>query len=105
MDATISGITAADRMELKQLEGHGAKFTEDNTLDHAEGDMGIFTIGVPVTIAVIKLVEKWLETRTPLTEISITTTSGGSASVKTKGHKMDPTDLGMAVAVLKSTVE
>lgn len=92
-------------MELEpKLKDYGVEFTEDDTLDHAEGDMGIFTIGVPVTIAVVKLVETWIKSRTPLTEITVTAETG-SATVKTKGHNMDPADVDRFLGVLKSAAE
>lgn len=73
MQVTISGLSAKDRGQLERagVEDLGATITEDDSLDHGQGDMGIFTIIVPVTVALTSVLKKWIESRTPTTKIVV----------------------------------
>lgn len=87
MDVTIRGITEMDRMELEQeLEAHGAKFNDDDSSQHGQGDMGIFTIVVPLTVAVAQVLNTWIKQRTPITTVEVLVTEGSTTTkVATQG--------------------
>jgi hypothetical protein len=72
MNVTIGGITALDRVELgPRLADHDIEFVEDETAQHGQGDMGVFTIGVPLTIAVAGVIRTWIKERAPLTKVKL----------------------------------
>ena len=92
-DVKIDGITAADRMELEgKLEG--VQFSQSADHDHGSGDMGIFTIIVPLAIAlapsVRDVLKEWLRQRNPETEVEVRVDKDGTTrKIKTKGGKND----------------
>lgn len=105
MDVTIEGLTAMDRMQLEpkltelepELEGRRGEFTEDDTREHGHGDMGIFTLGIPVTLGVVRVLETWIKTRNPVTVVKVTSKEGEFALVTRK----DPAELEKFLAVIR----
>jgi hypothetical protein len=72
MSLTISGMTSLDRSELEaELEPYGAVFTEDEDTQQGAGDMGLFTLGVPLTIAATKIIKAWLKSRESKTVLKV----------------------------------
>lgn len=91
MDVTVGGITAMDRMELERaLDGHHVEFKEDDTAQHGQGDMGIFTIVVPLTAAVVQVLNAWIKHRTPITTVEITEKGGRKRKITAKGAESIP---------------
>ncbi len=102
MSVTVGGITALDRMELThelKAEGVVVEFKEDETAEHGQGDMGIFTIGVPLTYAVARVLQAWIKHRTPVTKIKVKNESGSMTFEKT-GKDMTPEDVAKFKAAL-----
>jgi len=98
MNVTVGGITALDRMELTRelkAEGVEVEFKEDKTAGHGQGDMGILTIGVPLTYAVAKVLTAWIKHRTPATEVTV-----GNTTIRKTGKDMTPEDLAKFKAAL-----
>lgn len=95
-EVTISGIADADRMELEAaLEPYGVEFKQEDADAHGYGDMGIFTIGVPLAIAlapsVAKVLKAWIKQRTPITTVKVTVNKNGTTTeVTTKGGAKQP---------------
>jgi hypothetical protein len=72
MDIVISGLTATDRAQLeRQAREKGVEIREDNALSEGHGDMGIFTIIVPVAVALAPVLKQWIKSRTPFTTITV----------------------------------
>jgi hypothetical protein len=103
MDVTITGVNPTDMMELrKNREFKGIEFTEDDS--NGQGDMGIFTVGVPVTLAVIKVLKTWIKERAPSTIVEISD-ANGKVVYKTKGQKADPDELGRILEKMRPESE
>ena len=103
MNVTIGGITALDRMELTRelkAEGVEVEFREDETAEHGQGDMGIFTIGVPLTYAVAKVLTAWIKNRAPATEVEV-----GKIKIRKTGKDMTPEEVAKFMAMLGEPTE
>jgi hypothetical protein len=93
---TIEDLTATDKMQLEgALEPYGVEFQEVDSADHGYGDMGIFTIVVPLAIAlgppVAKVLKEWIKQRTPITTVKVTVKNGTKTTeVTTKGGAKQP---------------
>jgi hypothetical protein len=106
VNLTIDGITAMDLMELRpEFDAKGVRFSEAESHHRGHSDMGVFTIGVPITIAVVRLLEKWIASRTPVTEISYTPQAGSTITMKTSGHEMDPEDLERFLTTMRNAMQ
>ena len=98
MNVTVGGITPLDRMELTRelkAEKIDVEFKEDETTGHGQGDMGILTIGVPLTYAVAKVLTAWIKHRTPQTEVRV-----GDTTIRRTGKDMTPEDVAKFKAAL-----
>jgi hypothetical protein len=98
MNVTVGGITALDRVKLTpelKAEGVEVEFKEDETAEHGQGDMGIFTIGVPLTYAVAKVLTAWIKSRTPQTKVKV-----GNITIEKTGKDMTPEDVAKFKAAL-----
>jgi hypothetical protein len=100
MDITITGINATDRMELRrEPEFKGTSFTEDDR--HGNADMGVFSVGVPVTLALISVLKTWIKKRDPSTKVVFSDTND-QIIYETKGKKADPDELGRILEQMRS---
>lgn len=98
MDVTVGGITPLDRVELTQAlkaEGVEVEFKEDVTAGPGQGDMGLFTIGVPLTYAVAKVLTAWIKHRAPSTVIKV-----GDITIQRTGKDITPEDIAKFKAAL-----
>ena len=103
MNVTVGGITALDRVKLTpelKAEGVEVEFKEDETAEHGQGDMGIFTIGVPLTYAVAKVLTAWIKNRAPATEVEV-----GKIKIRKTGKDMTPEEVAKFKAMLGEPTE